>query len=92
LSVDADHERVTLVELAFQILRFVGCDGGAVSAGGGADGHDAVETVSCACWDAFPAASRAAIPTGYAVPHTSEPSVDDVEETVPTLAPPLYTS
>ena len=92
LSVDADHESVTLVEVELETPKFVGWDGGVVSPGGGADGHDAVEAVSCACWEVFPAASRAATPTVYAVPHASEPRVDDVEETVATLAPPLYTS
>ena len=68
LSVDAFQLSVTPVEVRFEASSPVGVDGGVVSPVGGGGGgvgvgeHALVETLRCACADAFPAASRAATP------------------------------
>ena len=74
MSFDAVHVSETLVRVALEIARFVGCEGGVVSpvGGGGGGGEQAdVETVSWACCEELPAASRATTAKVYAVPHES---------------------
>ncbi len=81
LSDDADHDNVAEVCPTALVASPVGVDGADVS------GHAVVVTVVVAVADTLPAASSAATPSVYDVPHSMPVTVKLVDDDVPTCVP-----
>ena len=91
MSVDADQVSETLVWVALATARAAGVVGGVVSAEG-TGVQAAVESVTDARVEWFPAASYASTAKEYAVPQVSPETVAPGCATVPLLEPFTYTS